>query len=164
MQAGASRLCRFAVIADIQHANKVNSYSTDYFVWDCSSSLVQSSWGCGIFYSGRSVQADGDRDNSHQYYKSAATKLGKAVKHINAEKDSLEFVLNLGDIIDGNASLEATVQDLEVVAAEFDKCVCSNFEALHASLVMRHHEGSAMQHMYRVQNRICCAGPFQPLH
>lgn len=97
------------------------------------------------YLSSWSLQADGDRDNSHQYYKSAATKLKNAVQHINAEKDS-EFVLNLGDIIDGNASLEATVQDLETVASEFDKCVrCTLAEVLHASSVTQHHAGPVLQ-------------------
>lgn len=72
------------------------------------------------------VQADGDDDDAHQYYKAAAVKLKNAIDHINAEKDSLEFVLTLGDIIDGNASLQKTVADLDVIASEFDRCVGSS--------------------------------------
>lgn len=68
-------------------------------------------------------QPDGHRDSSHQYYKSSAVKLKRAIEHINAEKDSIEFVLNLGDIIDGNTSQQETTQDLEVIGAEFDRCV-----------------------------------------
>lgn len=78
------------------------------------------------------LQADGHRDDSHQYYKSAAVKLKHAIEHINAAKDSLDFVLTLGDCIDGNCTLQATAQDLEVVASEFDRCVRYTPQLVHA--------------------------------
>ena len=70
------------------------------------------------------LQPDGHRDDSHQHYKASAVKLKHAIDHINAEKDNVEFVLNMGDIIDGNATQQATTEDLEVIGAEFDRCVC----------------------------------------
>ena len=40
-----------------------------------------------------------------------------------AQRDELSFVLSLGDVIDGNATQQQSLDDLERVAAQFDRLV-----------------------------------------
>ncbi|CAK9194490.1 unnamed protein product [Sphagnum troendelagicum] len=62
----------------------------------------------------------GDKDDNHsegrvQRYREAPQKLDKAVETFNASKSSLLFVLTLGDIIDGNDTVERTSADFDIV-------------------------------------------------
>lgn len=71
------------------------------------------------------VQADGNVDNAVQQYSGSAAKLREAVETFNSNEGQVDFVLNLGDIIDGNATEELIHQDLEVVAKTFSSLVCT---------------------------------------
>jgi hypothetical protein len=66
-------------------------------------------------------QANGAAEGRTQFYQSAPQKLRNAVSHFNSDA-GLACVLSLGDAIDGNTTLQQTMDELETVALEFDKC------------------------------------------
>lgn len=56
-----------------------------------------------------------------KYYRDAPVKLAAAVEHFNARARSLQCVLTLGDIIDGNTSEELTRADFQTVLAQLGR-------------------------------------------
>eukprot|EP00891_Asterochloris_glomerata_P001963 jgi/Astpho2/1963/Aster-x0511 len=63
-----------------------------------------------------SVEAGSTEDRT-QHYREAVQRLSAAVQHWNIHKDSLQFVLNLGDIIDGQDNPASTQADFDRVSA-----------------------------------------------
>ncbi|XP_024533152.1 manganese-dependent ADP-ribose/CDP-alcohol diphosphatase-like isoform X1 [Selaginella moellendorffii] len=80
----------------------------------------------------------GDKDDAEasegngriKRYREAPQKLSKAVMHFNSRRSELEFVLSLGDIIDGNVSPEKTTEDFETILAELQKLELPAFHVL----------------------------------
>ncbi|KAG6543161.1 hypothetical protein Mapa_015410 [Marchantia paleacea] len=62
-----------------------------------------------------------DEEGRVQRYREATGKLEKAVKAFNANKQNLQFVLTLGDIIDGNVTVQQTESDFDEVLTRLAK-------------------------------------------
>lgn len=62
-------------------------------------------------------QEAGSTEDRTQHYREAVQRLSAAVQHWNIHKDSLQFVLNLGDIIDGQDNPASTQADFDRVSA-----------------------------------------------
>lgn len=79
-----------------------------------------------------------------RYYRNALVALGKAVDHFRAEK--VEFVLQLGDVIDGKCrhTAKGSAASMEAVMNEFHRLDCPSYHVrqplacLLASLLIWH--------------------------
>ncbi|CAM6116011.1 unnamed protein product [Calypogeia fissa] len=62
-----------------------------------------------------------DRKGHIKRYREAPGKLEKAVEAFNSRKNEILYVLTLGDIVEGNATLELTYKDLQEVLVRLEK-------------------------------------------
>jgi hypothetical protein len=62
-----------------------------------------------------------------RYYRNALVALGRAIDHFRAEK--VEFVLQLGDVIDGKCqhTAKGSVASMDAVMSEFHRLDCPSY-------------------------------------
>ena len=69
------------------------------------------------------LQEDSHSEDRTQYLRAAADKLELAVDEWLSQRHELSFLLTLGDVIDGNATLRQSIEDLERITTVLDRLV-----------------------------------------
>jgi len=69
------------------------------------------------------IQYADKETRKEKYYRDALQKLEECIQYWNQVQPPLEFVVHLGDIIDGNSTSEQTEQDLTKISQPFFKSV-----------------------------------------
>ena len=69
------------------------------------------------------MQDDTHSDERTQYLRAALKQLGVAVDDWLSQRHNLSFLLTLGDVIDGNATQQQSIHDLDRVASVLDRLV-----------------------------------------